>query len=354
MNEENLNEANYIGQWEERWHPLREEWIIIAGHRQNRPWSGDVVEDNQASIPAYDPTCYLCPGNSRVSGKRNPDYHDIFVFDNDHPCVGPKAPTNLPAATGIYRKRPAQGMARVICYTPSHNVTLAELPLSHVENVVATWQQQYVDLGARTEVKNVTIFENKGEVCGVSNPHAHGQVYATNFVYKNIESHIRAANNHRNESGRILFQDILAAEATDSSRIICENETAIGFVPYFARYAYEVYIAPKESYPAISDLSDKEAVDLAQILQTTLVKFDNLWQMSFPYIMMLHQAPVDGGDYRNFHFHLEFYPPLRKPNLIKYLGGPETGGGNFLADTIPAEKAAELRAASNIHYKKRA
>ena len=146
-------EESLIGQWEERWHPLREEWVIIAAHRQNRPWSGDVVEDSSSSIPAYDPECYLCPGNIRVSGKQNPNYSDVYVFDNDHPCVGPDAPSEIPTPTGIYRNRAALGMARVLCYTPYHNVTLAELSLPHIENVVATWQQQYVDLGARPEVK---------------------------------------------------------------------------------------------------------------------------------------------------------------------------------------------------------
>lgn len=346
-----MSSENLTGQWEERWHPLREEWIIIAGHRQNRPWSGDVVEDSTSTIPTYDPTCYLCPGNMRVSGTQNPEYTDVFVFDNDHPCVGPLAPVELPTPTGLYRNRPALGLARVVCYTPTHNVTLAELPMDHIESIVATWQQQYVDLGARPEVKNVTIFENKGEVCGVSNPHAHGQVYATNFSYRNIETHVQAANRYHNETGRILFQDILLAEKTDQNRLIIENEHAIAFIPYFGRYAYEVYIAPKRTVASIAKLTDDEAAALAQVLQRILVKFDNLWNISFPYVMMLHQAPTDGGNYENFHFHIEFYPPLRKPNLLKFLGGPETGGGNFLADTIPAEKAAELRAASDVHYK---
>lgn len=346
-----MSTENLVGQWEERWHPLRDEWVIIAAHRQNRPWSGDTVADSPDSIPGYDPRCYLCPGNKRISGKRNPGYTDIFVFDNDHPCVGPLAPTELPEPAGIYRNRAAQGIARVLCYTPAHNVTLAELPVSHVENVVTTWQQQYVDLGKRSNIKNVTIFENKGEVCGVSNPHAHGQIYATNFCYRNIKTHVDAANRHRNETGRILFQDILAAEEMDESRIIVEGEHTVGFIPYFGRYAYEVYVAPKRTHTSIDKLSDAEASDLAKVLKTIIVKFDNLWQISFPYVMMLHQAPTDGGNYENFHFHIEFYPPLRKPNLLKYLGGPESGGGNFLADTIPAEKAAELRAASDVHYK---
>jgi UDPglucose--hexose-1-phosphate uridylyltransferase len=340
------------GNWEERWHPLREEWVIIAAHRQNRPWSGEVVESTGPSAPAYDPNCYLCPGNARVGGARNPDYEGVFVFDNDHPCVSPDAPEILHPAHSPYRTRPARGVARVVCYSPRHDLSLAELPKAEVEKVIGMWQTQYADLGSRPEVNHVLTFENKGEVVGVSNPHPHGQIYATNFVFKYIETEAAAGKRFLDETGRVLFQEIIAAEQKDGRRIICENENAIAFLPHFARYAYEVYVAPKRSHPGISSLSEKEAGDLAAVLLGVLVRFDNLWQTSFPYVMTLHQAPTDGGDYRSFHFHIEFHPPLRKPNLLKYLAGPEIGGGNFLSDTSPEEKAAELRALSTTHYKK--
>jgi len=153
------------------------------------------------------------------------------------------------------------------------------------------------------------------------------------------------------ETGQILFQDIIAAEREDGRRIIFENERAIAFIPYFARYAYEVYVAPKASHPGIASLSDTELRDFSEAMKQVLVRFDNLWQMPFPYVMPLHQAPTDGGDHSGFHFHIEFHPPLRRPNLLKYLAGPEIGGGNFLSDTSPEEKAAELKALPDIHYK---
>jgi UDPglucose--hexose-1-phosphate uridylyltransferase len=159
---------------------------------------------------------------------------------------------------------------------------------------------------------------------------------------------------HFTENGRTLFQDIIRAEKADGRRIIAENDTAIAFLPYFARYAYEVFVAPKASHPSIAGLSATEKEDLAAVLKTVLVKFDNLWQMPFPYVMPLHQAPTNGGNYDAFHFHIEFHPPLRKPNLLKYLAGPEIGGGNFLSDTSPEEQAAELMSASDIHYKSEA
>jgi UDPglucose--hexose-1-phosphate uridylyltransferase len=341
----------YQGRWELRWHPLREEWVIMAAHRQNRPWSGETVANPAPALVEYDPACYLCPGNLRVSGQRNPPYTQTYVFDNDHPCVGLNAPTQLVEPEGIYRNRPATGIARVVCYSPKHNLTLAELEAHEVENLLATWQQQYTDLGNRPEIDHVLIFENKGEAVGVSNPHPHCQIYATNFVFKTIETEARASQRHWTETGRILFQDILAAEQQHGQRIICENETAIAFIPYFGRYAYEVFVAPKTTHPSIASLSDREIVDFADVLRRTLIRFDNLWQMPFPYVMPLHQAPTEGGDYRAFHFHIEFHPPLRKPNLLKYLAGPEIGGGNFLSDTMPDDKAAELRGLSEVHYK---
>jgi UDPglucose--hexose-1-phosphate uridylyltransferase len=338
--------------WEERWHPLREEWVIVAAHRQNRPWSGGTIEHIDESGPEYVSDCYLCPGNTRVNGARNSNYTSTFVFDNDMPCVSPEAPRNLVNPVGIYRNQPAEGVARVVCYSPKHNVTLAELELPEVEGLLSVWQEQYRELGNRSEVKHVLIFENKGEAVGVSNPHPHCQIYATNFVFKFIETEARVSASHLAQTGRPLFQDILLAEQLDGRRIIYENESAISFVPYFARYAYEVFVAPKQTRPHIAALTAPERRDLADVLRKVLIKFDNLWRIPFPYVMPLHQAPTDGGDYRGFHFHIEFHPPLRRPNLLKYLAGPEIGGGNFLSDTSPEEKAQELRAASEVHYRK--
>jgi UDPglucose--hexose-1-phosphate uridylyltransferase len=337
--------------WEERWHPLREEWVIVAAHRQNRPWSGGTVEHAEEPAPDYVSDCYLCPGNERVSGRRNPDYSGVYVFDNDLPCVGHDAPRELDKPAGIYVNRPAEGLARVVCYSPRHSLTLAELDVAEVEQLVRAWQEQYSELGARAEVNHVLMFENKGEAVGVSNPHPHGQIYATNFVFKTIETEARASRRHLEETGRVLFQDILRAEREDGRRIICENSTAVAFMPYFARYAYEVFVAPKETHASVADLSDEERRDFADVLRRVLIRFDNLWRIPFPYVMPLHQAPTDGGDHRGFHFHIEFHPPLRRPNLLKYLAGPEIGGGNFLSDTAPEEKAAELRAAPEVHYK---
>jgi UDPglucose--hexose-1-phosphate uridylyltransferase len=294
--------------------------------------------------------CYLCPRNRRVSGALNDDYAGVFVFDNDHPCVGSAAPLELATPPGIYQNRPARGVARVICYTPRHDLSLAELGKAGILALMRVWQTQYRELGARPDVQHVLVFENRGEVVGVSNPHPHCQIYATNFVFKTTEIEIDAEREHLARTGRVLFADIIAAEQADGRRVLAENAGAIAFLPYFARYAYEAYVAPKATHASIADLSDAELEHLAEALEALLVRYDNLWRMPFPYVMALHQAPTDGADYRAHHFHIQLHPPLRKPNLLKYLAGPEVGAGGFISDTAPEEKARELLAVPATHY----
>jgi UDPglucose--hexose-1-phosphate uridylyltransferase len=339
--------------WEQRWHPLREEWVVVAAHRQERPWQGERADVATAVVPSYVESCYFCPGNPRVGGVRNPRYTSVFVFDNDHPCVGGAAPLALETPPGIYRNAPATGVARVVCYSPRHDMTLAELSVEEITSLLDVWREQYLELGTRPDVRHVLTFENKGEVVGVSNPHPHGQIYATNFVFKTIEVEAAASRRHRQEHGRALFADIIRAEQEDGRRIVFENSSAIVFLPYFARYAYECYVAPRETHASLATMSAGETRDLAAALKALLVRYDNLWRMPFPYVLTLHQAPTDGGDHSGFHFHIECHPPLRKPHLLKYLAGPEIGGGNFLSDTRPESKAEELRAVSAVHYKLR-
>ncbi len=305
--------------WEQRWHPLRREWVIVSSHRND-------------------------------SGRRNERYSGVYVFDNDHPCVAFTAPVPPPAPPdGIYRISPAHGVSRVVCYSPRHDLTLAQLPESEVLGLLQALQAQYRELGAQPGVRHVLVFENKGEVVGVSNPHPHCQIYATNFVFKTIESEAEAQATYLAEHGRPLFQEIIQAEETDGRRLIARREMVLAVIPYFARYPYETFVAPRTTRASLADLTAQEVRDFAAVLRETLIRLDNLWRMSFPYVMVLHQAPTD-RPYPGFHFHIEIHPPLRKPGLLKYLAGPEIGGGNFLNDTAPEEKAAELQAVSNVHY----
>jgi UDPglucose--hexose-1-phosphate uridylyltransferase len=344
-------DRNSLGLWEERWHPLREEWVIIAAHRQQRPWTGANVGE-EASEPSYSPDCHFCPGNPRVHGIRNEAYTGIFVFDDDLPCVGAEAPHDLqPPPGGLYQVRKADGKARVVCYSPRHNTTLTELPVEEIRSLFECWQQQYQELGQLRDVNHVLIFENKGKVVGVSSPHPHCQIYATNFVFKTVAIEVDAVGRYWREHGRAMLEDIIAAEWADGRRTLSERDSAVAFLPYFARFAYETYVAPKQAHPHIAALSANELTDLASVLKEVLVRYDNLWRMSFPYILVLHQAPTDGRPADGFHFHIEIHPPLRSPNLLKYLAGPEVGGGSFLSDTSPEEKAAELRSQSTTHYR---
>jgi UDPglucose--hexose-1-phosphate uridylyltransferase len=338
--------------WEQRFHPLREEWVIVAAHRQERPWSGEMVGAEALRAPAHDLACYLCPGNVRVGGHVNPPYTQAFVFDNDLPCVGVAAP-EPEAAPGFFQARRADGLARVVCYTPRHDLTLAELTLLEIERLLEVWQDQQRELAARPEILHVLVFENKGEVVGVSNPHPHCQIYATNFVMKTTEVELSASERHLASTGRVLFQDIVRAEREDGRRLLAENATALAFLPYFARFPYETFVAPKRTCPDIAALTAEELGDFARVLKDVLVRYDNLWQSSFPYVLALHQAPTDGRPHPAFHFHAELHPPLRKPGLKKFLAGPEIGAGSFLSDAAPEDKARELLAVSGEHYRTR-
>jgi len=337
--------------WEQRWHPLRREWVVISSHRDQRPWQGERVAEASATPAAYSLDCYLCPGNQRISGARNPDYTGVFAFDNDHPCVGPLAPEPSPSPRAPYRSLRAAGLSRVVCYSPRHDLSLAELPHGAVVRLLEGLQTEFRALAARPEVRHVLMFENKGEVVGVSNPHPHCQIYATNFVFRTIELEAEASAAYLSEHGRVLFQDIIAAEDETAERLLNSSPHALAFVPYFARYPYETIVAPRATHANIAELASEEVDHLASSLRDTLVRMDNLWRIPFPYVMALHQAPVDGNAHPGFHFHIEIHPPLRRPGLLKYLAGPEIGGGNFLNDTAPEAKAAELRAQPSVHFR---
>lgn len=334
------------GNWEKRWHPLRREWVVYAAHRNNRPWNFEKKE-SFVKAPEYDPKCYLCPGNTRVSGIQNPAYENVFIFENDHPVVGLNAP-GIPEefrATheGLYKKAEACGIAKVVCYDPRHNVTLNDISTEKVAVVFRALRNEMNFFQRHDKIKSVLIFENKGEIVGVSNPHPHCQIYATDFVFNVVQKELAAADGYKNEKQRNIFSDIIAAEQKDELRIIAENKNAIAFIPFFARFAYETYVFSKNRHATLITMSDEELYDLAEVFQIVTKKFDANFQSSFPYIMAFAQAPVDGGDYPEYHMHLIICPPLRQPGLMKFLAGPETGADTFMADTMPEEKAAELR-----------
>jgi UDPglucose--hexose-1-phosphate uridylyltransferase len=317
--------------------------VVVAAHRQDRPWSGELVVPDDRGKHRHDPECFLCPGVKRVSGAANPRYDGVFVFDNDRPCVsaGVSAPPSPPDG---YRNRPASGVARVVCYTPRHDQSLGDLDEEQFDKVLQTWQEQTHELSRQPGIEHVLVFENRGAVVGASSPHAHCQIFATNFPFKTMLHEAQAAERHHLETGRVLFQDVIRTETQDGCRLLEENSSAVAFVPYFARWPYEVHVAPREQHESIVTLTPRERLEFGRAMKGVLRRYDGLWGMRFPYVMVLHQAPIDRRAHPSFHFHAEFHPPLRQPGLRKYLAGPEIGAGNFLNDTSPEASADALRA----------
>jgi len=240
----------------------------------------------------------------------------------------------------------------VICFSPKHNLTLAELSQSEISEVIQTWQNEYKTLASHPNINNVIIFENKGKVIGVSNPHPHGQIYATNFIPRIGQTQLSSFVSYKRKYNSDLLVDIVKEELKYGKRIICENEHFVAFIPFFARFVYETYIVPKRHVARISDLNESETTALSQIHKDIIVKFDNLYNISFPNITMLQNAPTDGNpDNEHFHFHIEFYPPLRSPDKLKYLAGFESGGGNIVNPVLPEDAAKRMREAPTMHYK---
>jgi len=340
-----MNDGGLV--WEQRWHPLRGEWVLFTSHRSGRPWVGETVPLDEPPAPSYDPQCALCPGNRRLHDQ-NPRYDGVYCFANDLPCFAADAP----AASGddFYQSRPARGAAEVVCYHPDHSKTFADLSQGEAVGVVEVWMERYRELGSRPDVQHVLIFENKGALVGTSNPHPHCQIYAGNLVYGHIAREVENSRSHFERTGRLIGPEILQREAA-SSRVVCENALFLACVPWFARYAYELFILPRRQVASLAELTAAERRDLAALMREVAVRYDNLWRRRLPYVMALHQAPTDGQDYSFFPFHIEYHPPLRKPDTMKYLAGPEIGGGSMTNESNPDEKAAELRAVSSVLYR---
>jgi len=315
-----------------RWHPLLEQWVITATHRQERTF-----------LPPED-YCPLCPTKPGGFPTEVPsDHYDLVVFENKFPSLQRDPPSPAVTATRLSPVRPAQGTCEVVLYSPRHHDTLAGMPLARIRNLTAVWKDRYLELGSRPEVRYVLIFENKGEAVGVTLHHPHGQIYAFPFIPPIVERELAASLRYHQAHGGCLFCASLGEEMSDARRIILEGERFVAYIPFFARYPFETYLAPKRHLASMAEWTDEDADDLAAVLKGLLVKFDALFQLSFPYVMVVHQAPTDGQTHPGAHLHFEFYPPLRSAKKLKYLAGCEAGGGNFINDTLAEESAAELR-----------
>ncbi|MFL5582726.1 MAG: UDP-glucose--hexose-1-phosphate uridylyltransferase, partial [Gemmatimonadaceae bacterium] len=312
--------------------------------------------------PQYEPTCYLCPGNQRAGGHQNPGYTGTFVFDNDFAALmpnGSSAPSSPVAGTpaitvaGMLQARLEPGVCRVVCFSPRHDLTLADMDQPAVRRVVDVWAEEYARLGSRPDIGHVQIFENKGELMGCSNPHPHGQIWAQRSVPLHPTREGERQAEHLQRTGRTLLADYLEAELSEGERVVLANDHFVALVPWWAVWPYEVLVAARRPVADLGELTDAERDGLADVVRRVAVRYDNLFETSFPYSAGLHQSPTDGRPHPEWHLHMHFYPPLlRSATVRKFLVGYEMLG-EPQRDITPEAAAARLRALPDVHYRVR-
>ena len=336
-----------------RHNPLTGEWVLVSPHRASRPWQGAQEKVSQNRKPAHDPSCYLCPGNQRVGGERNADYSGPYVFGNDFPAIL-KDGERVTESEGMFRSASAGGECRVICFSPRHDLSLPEMEIPGIRAVVDLWAEQSAELGKRYTW--VQIFENKGEAMGCSNPHPHGQIWASDFLPN--EPHREDTNQkaYSEKNGSNLLVDYAAAEIEKDERIVVINDHWVFLVPYWAVWPFETLLIPRRHVTRLEDLTDGESDALAEILKRGLTRYDNLFETSFPYSMGWHGAPYGGAPDTAFHWqlHAHFYPPLlRSASVKKFMVGYEMLA-NAQRDLTAEQAATRLSEQSEIHFSKRA
>ncbi|MEI7133529.1 galactose-1-phosphate uridylyltransferase [Pectobacterium atrosepticum] len=332
-----------------RFNPLKGEWILVSPHRAKRPWQGQQDEPDRATPPPYDPTCYLCAGNKRITGDINPQYQSTFVFTNDFSALMEDTPDAPSGDDELFRVQQARGVSRVICFSPDHSKSLPQLSLSALKAVIDTWSEQTAELGKRYPW--VQVFENKGTMMGCSNPHPHGQVWANDFLPNEVLREDEQQRDYFTRHGSPLLLDYVQREQADGARIVVETEHWLAVVPYWASWPFETLVLPKFTVQRLPQLNDVQRDDLALILKKLTSRYDNLFQCSFPYSMGWHGAPFKDGDIAHWQLHAHFYPPLlRSASVRKFMVGYE-----MLAEAqrdLTAEQAAErLRSVSDIHFR---
>jgi UDPglucose--hexose-1-phosphate uridylyltransferase len=334
-----------------RYNPLSREWVLVSPHRTQRPWQGQVERPAPEQRPAFDPECYLCPGNARAGGHKNPDYTSTFVFTNDFAALLPDTPEGSFAPNHLIRAESARGTSRVICFSPRHDLTMAEMEIADLRAVVNVWAEQYLELSADPTITYVQIFENRGAMMGASNPHPHGQIWATSAIPQHVQAELESQRDYFAEHGRTLLADYLAYELAEGTRLVCTNEHFVALVPFWAVWPFETMVISRRAVGAIPDLDDAERDALADILKRLTTRYDNLFEVSFPYSMGFHQRPVDGAAYPEWHLHAHFYPPLlRSATVRKFMVGFEMLG-EPQRDITPEQAADRLRALSEVHYR---
>jgi UDPglucose--hexose-1-phosphate uridylyltransferase len=337
-----------------RWNPLRQSWVLVSPQRTQRPWLGEVSQKTVPSGEAYDPKCYLCPGNQRAGGAVNPAYEGVFSFVNDYAALLPDshAATQAPASPLLVAE-PARGLCKVLCFHPDHSLTLARMTRPEIRRVVDAWTSQYREISSLDWIQYIQIFENRGAMMGASNPHPHCQIWSTGFVPDEPAAETLAQQEHLTRTGHCLLCDYLAAEQAAQERIIFENEHFAAIVPWWATWPFEALLVNRRHLGALPEFNEGERDALADALKRLTTRFDNLFQTSFPYTMGFHQSPTN-GDHPEWHFHAHFYPPLlRSATVRKFMVGFEMLGMPQ-RDITPEDAAQRLRASSEEHFWPRA
>ena len=336
-----------------RWNPLLEEWILVSPHRAKRPWSGSVEPLPPRQLPEYDPACYLCPGNTRAGGHQNPDYSSTFVFDNDFAALlleSPEGP-RVEACGGLVREQPETGLCRVICFSPKHHLALAEMVVEEIVAVIEVWVEQYREIGSRQEIAAVTIFENRGEIMGCSNPHPHGQIWANRSIPTLQEKEARSQEAYHAIHGSFMLLDYARWEIEEGIRVVECNEHFAALVPHWAVWPYETMILPRRPVQSMLELNGDERMAWGEIMRRLLIRYDNLFEVSFPYSMGIHQRPTDGEERRGLVLHQHYFPPLLRSATIKKFQVGYEMTGEPQRDITPEQAAERLRSLPDVHYK---
>lgn len=323
-----------------RFNILTGEWVLVSPHRAKRPWQGQNEAVNNEKRPSHDESCYLCAGNTRINGEVNPEYKDVFVFTNDFAALQNDSPT-FNVNEGLLKAESETGICKVICFSPDHSKSLADMSASEIQKVVFAWQREFKELSENPKINYVQIFENKGAVMGCSNPHPHGQIWSQSSLPNEVDKKNTQQLNHYNNNNSSLLGDYLTQELEKNERIIFENDGFVVLVPFWAIWPFEAMIVPKEQQANILEMTNEEALQYGEAIAVLTKAYDQLFNTSFPYSSGIHQAPTDRNANKHWHWHMSFYPPLlRSASVKKFMVGYEMFGTP--QRDITAEQAVKM------------
>jgi UDPglucose--hexose-1-phosphate uridylyltransferase len=345
MNFDDLRQSPHL-----RFNPLLREWVVVSPQRTQRPWQGRVEDSPSDDRPSYDPSCYLCPGNERAGGHRNPNYASTFIFNNDYAAMLPDSPQADVVESDLLIARSEPGICRVVCFSPRHDLAIPRLSMAELKAVVEAWTEQYKALQKIEWVRHIQIFENRGALMGASNPHPHGQLWANASIPNIPQKELVAFQEYHAQKRSCLLCDYLRLELSREERIVCQNDAFVALVPFWATWPFETLLLSKRHLGSIDELSGIEQGLLADILRRLTIRYDNIFDTAFPYSMGFHQRPTDREPHPEWHFHAHYFPPLlRSATVQKFMVGFELLG-SVQRDLSPEAAASRLQEVEEVHY----